>query len=260
VRIVIVLALALQMLTACAVYPQPYTDSGCCGDYVWYDGIRYSAHNELYSFDYGRSIADSDIGTEQFRVRQSLKGRTYFLVGPNLPADGGDGEAAVIPAGEPVYSVRGYGRTFRLAARHDERLVLYEADMNRAAKTGADVLDLDGRVVAISVLRGPTKSDPMAKAVARITDPRQVGDLTRLVLTAPVRHSESSGGLYALVGFELADGTVTGRWYAHDRGIFSTFGGPRAGGYTIHVGGAFRRAIEELCAPDPGSCTVTRGG
>jgi hypothetical protein len=55
-----------------------------------------------------------------------------------------DGDAAYLEAGSPLYRVDGYRPTFRLGARQDGRLVLFEADTNPRARVGRDLLDLEG--------------------------------------------------------------------------------------------------------------------
>jgi hypothetical protein len=159
-----------------------------------------------------------------------------------------DGDAAFVPTGDPVYAVRGYKPSFRLAARHDGRLVLYEADSNPAAKAGADLLDIEGRVASIALL---SPKDSLT-VIGRISDPARVAQLVRLVMAGPVGTSHPpSSGPPAFVAFELADGTVTTRAYFVDTSILSR---------EIKVGQAFHDAIVDLMAraptPSPVPATV----
>jgi hypothetical protein len=209
-------------------------------DFIQHGDIQYVAP---FSSGLGRSPADADLGPEQFRVTQTLahagRGAGYA---PH------DGDAAFVPVGDPVYAVRGYAPSFRLAARHDGRLVLYEADSNPAAKTGADLLDIDGRVSAIALL---SQKDGRT-VIGRISDPGRVAELVRVVVTGPIVTSRpaSAPGMGVVVAFELADGTVTARGYAVDTSIL---------GRGIHAAGAFHDAIVELVAnaPTPTSAPLT---
>ena len=149
-----------------------------------------------------------------------------------------DGDAAFVPAGEPVYAVRGYKPSFRVAARHDGRLVLYEADTNPAAKTGADLLDIDGKVASIALL---SQRDGRT-VIGRISEPVRVAELVRLVMTGPIIRSNPASPPSAFVAFELSDGTVTSRAYWVDTSILSR---------DIRVAGAFHDAIVELLAKAP---------
>ena len=237
------LAFAL-LLASCASDQVDYID------FVHANGITYVGG--YTTGDYlGRALTDADLGAEQFRVKQSVatagKGPGYQL---------SDGDAAFVGVGQPVYAVRGYAPTFRLAARHDGRLVLYEADTNPAARTGRDLLDIEGKVVGIALVSG---KDGRA-ILGRITDQSRIDDLVRLVLSAPVDQSPPLAAASprtplstptaqiqirtygVFVSFELADGTATRRNYDAAKGVLQR---------GIKVAGAFRSAIEELAAAAP---------
>jgi hypothetical protein len=75
-----------------------------------------------------------------------------------------------------------YRPSFRLAARQDGRLVVFEADTNPRARVGRDLLDLEGKVRRISInsRAGGTPE------LAAITDPRQAAGMVRMLLAGPV--------------------------------------------------------------------------
>ena len=221
---------AALLVAGCAPGPSSWSTSYV--DFVQHGEIQYvAARTEL-----GRGLADADLGPEQFRIGQTLA-RTGR--GPGyLPADG---DAAFIPSGDPVFAVRVYVPTFRLAARHDGRLVLYEADSNPAAKRGSDLLDIDGIVMGIALL-SPKDGRTV---LGRITDPARLRDLVALVLAASVDQGRALGAPSpppAFVAFELRDGSVSARAYSADAGILSR---------GILVAGAFRDAIAQLQAAAP---------
>lgn len=93
-----------------------------------------------------------------------------------------DGDAAYLEAGSPLYRVRGYRPIFRLAARQDGRLVLFEADTNPRARLGRDLLDLEGKVRRISV---NSRADGTTELGA-ISDLKQVAGMVRMLLAGPV--------------------------------------------------------------------------
>jgi hypothetical protein len=212
--------------------------TGCTGgvtidyvDFIQHDDIQYVAP---FGGGPGRALTDADLGSEQFRVNDTLARGGHGL--GYVPRDG---DAAFIPAGDGVYAVRGYSPKFRLAARHDGRLVLYEADSNPAAKIGADLLDIEGRVTAIALL---SQKDGRT-VIGRISEPARVVDLVRIVVTGPVVTSPGSPLLMSTsVAFELTDGTATTRGYQVDASIL---------GRGIRAGGAFHDTIVELLAKAP---------
>jgi len=173
-------------------------------DYV--DFIRAGGLDYLAVWGPGRPLTDADLGAVQFHVRTMLSGAGQ---GPDYQPK--DGDAAYVPGGTPVYALRGYATTFRLAARHDGRLVLYELSDNPRARTGRDLLDIGGKVSTIAM----TSTTDGRTVLGRIAEPTQVATLVNLVLDAPVdgrRHGELAG----FVSFELGDGTATTQTYYRD--------------------------------------------
>ncbi|HEX5440111.1 MAG TPA: hypothetical protein VFW76_04460, partial [Ktedonobacterales bacterium] len=165
----------------------------------------------------GRDIQQADIGPQFSTVRHTLSGTVND---PNYQTE--DGAAAYIATGSPVYRVNGYAPTFRLAADRGGRYMLYEADTNPHAKTGADLLDIGDKVRSITVM---DDSGTTQRTVATMSDPQKVTALVALLLAAPVdqTHETSDGPQYFLT-FALTDGTQVVRAYfpaSHDveRGV-----------------------------------------
>jgi hypothetical protein len=242
----------LLLATTVLVVSCTYSVTNDYIDFVKADGISY------IGVDYfgggaglGRALVEADLGAEHFRVHQMLsaesKGADYQIA---------DGDSAFVAAGEPVYSVKGYAPTFRLAARRDGKLVLYEADSNPAAKTGRDLLDFDGKVVGIALVSGKDNRT----ILGRITERPRLDELVRLVLSAPVDQNRALPSSlpqtplatptptiqipnYGFsVAFQLADGTATQRRYDIESGVLHR---------GIYVVGAFRSAMQELLAAAP---------
>jgi hypothetical protein len=211
-------------------------------DFVRTDGISYSA---AYSA-LGRPITSADLGAERFRVKNTI---SLTTCDPYYRAV--DGDSAFVPTGEPVFAVKGYAPTFRLATRHHGQLVLYEADSNPAALRGTDLLDIEGRVKSIALLDQKTGRMP----VSRLSDRRRVESLVRIIARASVDPNyppaQSSGPVdYVQLAFELDDGTTTVRAYDRIRGVLWR---------GIQVGPDFGSVIADLVrtAPTPSPVPAT---
>lgn len=170
-------------------------------DVVQFHGIRYLASATTL----GRAPADTDVGPVFATVRYKLADNVHD---PNYRLK--DGDAAFLDARTPVYSVKGYAPSFRLVARDAGRLTFYEADTNPHATTGADLLDIGGKVHSIGV---NSEQDGRTE-VGAVTDRTQVAALVAMVLAAPVnqRYQERDRSSY-FIAFSLDDGTAVTRAY-----------------------------------------------
>lgn len=211
-------------------------------DFVRNDGIFYSASHSML----GRPITRNDLGAERFRVKNTV---SLTTCDPHYrPVDG---DAAYVPTGEPVFAVRGYAPAFRVAAQHNGMLVLYEADSNPAARRGADLMDIEGKVKSIALLDQKTGRI----ASSRITDRSRVEGLVRIIASASIDPNYPSPLAtrpvdYVQLAFELDDGTVTVRAYDRTGGVLWR---------GILVGTAFTAAVDELVrtAPTPSPVPAT---
>ena len=167
-------------------------------NFVKLNGITYTASRPVV----GRTLDDGDLGPMQARARCSLREKMDPTRGELQ-----DGDAAYLEAGSPLYRVHGYRPTFRLAARQDGRLVIFETDTNPGAQVGRDLLDLEGKVRRISInsrVDGTTE-------LGAITDPRQVESMVRMLLAGPVDQRIQPAGEQPvrLLALHLRDGTAT---------------------------------------------------
>jgi hypothetical protein len=186
-------------------------------DYVRFAGIQYQAS----STSVGRPLTDDDLGPPYARVHCMLADLQFDPSYNELQ----DGNAAFLPAGTVVYRVKGYASFFRLAVRHKGATVAYEADVNAAARIGGDLLDLAGKVDAISIASGTGAGTTQ---LAAVTDPAKVKRLVDIVLASPVDQRVDSGheGIRFFLVFRLLDGTAVMRAYwpgtgEVSRGIFT---------------------------------------
>jgi hypothetical protein len=209
-------------------------------DFVRWDGIEYLTRVPAV----GRELTEADLGPLVFQVKQTLAQTRQH----DPTYEPGDGDAAFVAVGEPVYAVRGYATWFRVAAHHSGRLVLYEANHNASAKLGRDMFDIEGKVAALAII---DETDGKS-VVARIVEPRRVETLVRLVLDGTVGGVVPpspliSGGRrpppdFVLIAFELKDGTAS----VHSFDLVSSFFPPN-----ILIGGTFRDTIAALRATVP---------
>jgi hypothetical protein len=145
------------------------------------------------------------------KPRPSDLGPVFAVVQRNPPDDDlnyemRDGDAAFVAPGAPVYTVKGYRPTFRLAAgRHPLRF--YEAREVPGARSGADVFDLAGQVRYIGVNSGFDGTTELAAIKQR----KQVTALVQAVLKAPLRSTQMTEGESCVVAFHLVDGTAITR-------------------------------------------------
>ena len=132
-----------------------------------------------------------------------------------------DGDAAVLDPGTPIYSLRDYATSFRVAAESPtvDGFAVYEASTNPNAETGADVLDIRGKVTLFRV-RGATGG------LSRSTDIRdadEIASIVAMVLDSPVdRVDREHGELDQYqVEFSLKDGTIVVSAYWPETGELS---------------------------------------
>ena len=175
-------------------------------DVLQVDGVTYTAG----LLNPGRALRESDLGNETARVRSRLNGNVR-PVGYVLK----DGDAAYLDPGTPLYAMNGYRSTFRLAARREGRLVLFEAIANPNARSGRDLLDIEGKVTGISV----DVLDP--RGVGRSVDPNEVPRLVGMILDARVDPAATFGKRAAYLSLRLLDGTIVSFQYSEETASLS---------------------------------------
>ena len=175
-------------------------------DVLKFDGITYLA---TYG-DVGRPLKKEDLGPKFAEVRFRLQGN---INDPEYRTKNGD--AGYLDPGTPVYVVKGYDPSFRLAAYDGKTLKLYEVLTNPKAEEVSDLLDIKGKVRYIGV-NGPKDH---ATELATIRDPEEVNSLVSVIMEAPLERApgsfDDSGKVYFLV-FYLEDGTATVQTYYAD--------------------------------------------
>jgi hypothetical protein len=200
-------------------------------NFIKLDGITYVAAAP-FGPGVGRDLRQSDLGAEVARIAFKLDGNVND---PSYRSK--DGDAAFLEPGTPVYVLRGYSPSFRLAASLRGGLVLYEADTNARAKKGVDLMDLHGKVAYLGI---NSERDGITELGA-IRDPRLIERLVQLVLEAPVdQDRQDQEGTRYFVAFYLADGTASVRSFSLSSGEL------RRG---IMLPAEFRGALEQAVTP-----------
>ncbi len=196
-------------------------------DFVQFGGITYvRLHVEREP-----PLEEGDLGPEFARVAFRYEGN---VSDPSYQTKNGkDGDAAFLDPGTPVFTVKGYKPEFLLATRSVGELALYVADTNPSARTGADLLDIGGKVQYVGV-NSPADG---STELAAIRDPSQVETLVDMVLVASVDQTrrDHDGPRY-FIAFHLDDGTTVVRAYWSESGELSR---------GIMLPTEFRTAIEE---------------
>ena len=189
-------------------------------DQIRISDVTYVAQESATSARWPDPVPHTLLGEEHARVTCLLRGRRA------CPDDAVG--ASVLPIGTAIHRVNGYRPAFRLAARRDCEIVLYEAWENRRATRGGDLYDLAGNVVAIEIIREDrSTTSALRKSFsnpdgARVEDPRAVEKLVDLILAAPTVPRDdrraSNPRLRYWLTFHFRDGTATGRAYDPESG------------------------------------------
>src|SRR5579883_3426787 len=183
-------------------------DNASVADVIKFGNIEYlrvSQHG-------GRFITSNDLGPIFAYVQSNT-------ISSNHPLQ--NGNATTLDPGTPVYRVKGYVPTFRLAAYDQSHtLALYEADTNPYAKKGGDLLDIAGKVQSLHILKDDGETE-----IKTVTNSIQIQQLVGMILSAPVDQNRPYvDEPHYFLSFHLKDGTVVSRSYgihSHilDRGI-----------------------------------------
>jgi hypothetical protein len=158
---------------------------------------------------------------------------------------------SALPDEVPVYAIKGYDPSFRLAARMDTDLRAFEVLSNPKAEEGSDVLDIGGKVRGITIGHS-LGSSAAGGSVGYIDDPEKAEWLVQSLMDAPIKlTSPDYFGTEDLdqyhVSFPLKDGTFAGFEYRMDTGRLSKVppSGLKTPASGIVAPRAFREAIEE---------------
>ncbi len=200
----------------------------------WADTVKFGGITYLATDDgVGRPLKEEDLGPKFAQVQHKLQDNVN-----DLAYETKNGDAGFLEPGTPVYEVRGYDPSFRLAAYDaygGKTLTLYEVMVNPKAEEASDYLDIEGKVRYIGV-NGPRSA---STELASIRNPKKVRSLVGMIMKAPLQAEPGSFGdenakVYFLA-FHLEDGTASVQTYYADEGKMY---------FGITLPEEFRRTIE----------------
>lgn len=175
-------------------------------DFVNINGIQYLRYNDSLDEDQ----LGSKIGEVKFKVSGNVNDPKY---------KDKEGDAAFLEKGTPIYMVRGYKSSFRIAVQESNNISLYQVSHNPSAKQGSDLVDITNRIEYIRI------SDDNYKELATIRDSQEINEMVDTILQAPVNISSSEQiGKRYFIFFHLKDGSdfkgaywlETGQFYGMD--------------------------------------------
>jgi hypothetical protein len=178
------------------------------GDYI--DFVRVANINYVKWSFHPSNVAREILGPQVATVCESYRVRL-----PDSSVRNGD--ASYLDEGAPIFSVKGYDPTFRLAAERNGQIVIFEADTSPLAKVGRDLVDFSKvRVTGIAITNWMSTD-----VSARIDDPAVIARLVSQLHKAPVDQEWTIPGTEAtcVLEFELEDGTTTRRTLWLDDGM-----------------------------------------
>ena len=169
--------------------------------FIQFGGIRYLRIwrlDEQVTREGDRDLNVEDLGPELYRV--AFRGNGY--VGSRYRYQ--DGDATYLNPGTPIHAVKGYSPKFRLGTMEGDRASLYEAHSNPLAKTGGDLLDIQGKVTSIDIL----SEEDATTVLGTIDEGQTIERFVEMVLGSAVdQGSRDREGPRYFLGFRLADGT-----------------------------------------------------
>ncbi len=169
-------------------------------DYI--DFVRFGGREYIGEWTPARALPTVLIGQ-----RVGTVSCTISQIKPAVDYRSKDGDAAFLPAGTPLYAVRGYPASARLAAPRDGEYVLYEAKGATAVPDTNPFTVLRGKVKQIEVL------NLEGHVLGDVTNKATVDELVTALATTKLRNvGKPSGAKERYVQFVLTDGSVTWAW------------------------------------------------
>lgn len=176
-RMIIFISFCIILITGCGSSQKNETsETKVCID--WVDVIKF---NDI-TYTGNRHISDEMTGdieigevydTVAFKISDVVMDPNYELK---------EGDSAFHEIGTPVYEIIGYSSEFRLAIKTDYGIRIYEASDNPNARRGQDLLDIDSKVVEISLNSEEDGITPLGV----IVDVKQVSGIISSILSSPI--------------------------------------------------------------------------
>lgn len=210
-RLLLLAWLIVAPMPASATLHRAHPESDDTIDFIRFDGAIYLASS--YLAQEGESASNppldaaalgpviGEVGPGQIDPADEV---TY----PNEPChwDVPEGTAPALTIRDKIYAVPNYSTTFRIAARHNDAITLYQVWCSERAEVGADLFDIYGRVAQIRVTGDLSETSGFAD----IDDEVTVGALVDMLLAGeilPEEQASSAPVSYQLI-FYLDDGST----------------------------------------------------
>ena len=188
------------LLSSCSPAPFVHID---WLDLIRLNGVTYYSEYPFVSNDQSdteiRDIYPDDELSEFERIENFVPSQQ-----PNLNYRIKDGDSTRLDVGTPVYSISSYDPTFRLIVKYGHDYVLYEVGENVNAEIGADLLDIENKVIRIDLEYGNQHENKVL-----VTDSAEIESLVSAVLVAPVTSDVPLCDEFVFVHFALQDLTST---------------------------------------------------
>ena len=197
------LTLPMKRLTLALLVPGLLGLGGCAGQSViidWVDFVQWNGITYLHVPPASPGAGEPALGPQVAAIKRKLADNE---TNPSHKIQ--DGEAAFLDAGTAIYSLTDYRASFRIGVKSASGIAIYEADTNPTAKTGADLLDLSGKVDHMTV------ADSNGRELTAIRDPAVVAHLVGLILQAAVDQSVQPSGSQYSVTIHFRDGSQSVR-------------------------------------------------
>lgn len=171
-------------------------------DFIRFDGATYLASSYLAQDDLDWSAHQPDetaLGPVIGAVSPRQINPADAFAFPNEPCHWTvpDAVAPSLDPGDSIHAVPGFMTDFRLAAHHNDGVRTYQVWCREDARVGADLFDIYGRVVRISVTGDLSENSGFAV----IDDPALLATLTDMLLAGKVVPEEDASG--APVNYQL---------------------------------------------------------
>lgn len=227
-------ALLVWLLSSLIVVSGCSVDTAAPVEFVRFDRITYAWDGPTRG-----NLAVPEELVDQETVVGEIESRRGQPGGMPLEDEPDDGYASSLAPGTPVYAVKGYAPSFRLAARWREEWALFEVVANPSAKKGSDLLDIGGKVAYVEIEEAYRQ--PREKETLALRDSKTVAALVDAVLAAPLERLPKRLPPYLLV-FHLEDDTRSVYQYRPSSGALYIV---RDGSYSgVVVPSYLRDAIE----------------
>ena len=192
--------LCLSFILSSCLSPQPSAIIDWL-DLIRLDGVTYFSDSQFAAqnrhVDADSEIYPDDVLTEYDSIKHFVPSEQ-----PGLGYQIKDGDSTRHEAGTVVSSIAAYSPKFRLLVKHEGVYLLYEAAKNINAETGADLLDIEGKVIRIELTE---LNQEGSNAV--VNDMEDIESLVSSILNAPIDNDFVSCSDEIRVEFVLQDST-----------------------------------------------------